>query len=378
MTLIFFALLIFLVGAVLGAGLGYLWQRSLHAQERLAAEERQRLLESHFKQLSQDILEDKSKRFTEQNQQNIEAILKPLRERIGTFEQQVRQSYELETRDRVALKEQITQLQTLNQKVSAEANQLALALRGQSKSQGNWGELVLARVLELAGLRKDQEYSVQVSAKSADGKGYFLDALVRLPDGRQIVIDAKVSLTAYLTSTSAADETARHLALDEHVASLRRHVKELSGKEYQRLEGIQSLSFVLMFVPNEAGFVEALRHDAALFTDAYEKSVVLVSPTTLLPTLRAVESSWKLERQTQNAQEIAQQAGALYDKFVGFADSLLGVGSAIGEAQTQYDKALGQLRGGKGNLVGRIEKLKKMGAATDKAMPAALSKDAED
>ncbi len=378
MTLIFFALLIFLAGAVLGAGLGYLWQRSLHAQARLANEERQRLLESHFKQLSQDILDDKSRRFTEQNQQNIEAILKPLRERIGTFEQQVRQSYELETRDRVALKEQITQLQSLNQKVSTEANQLALALRGQSKTQGNWGELVLARVLELAGLQKDHEYKMQVSAKSADGKGYFLDALVNLPDGRQIVIDAKVSLTAYLNSASTTDESARKLALDEHVASLRKHVKELSGKEYQRLEGISSLNFVLMFVPNEAGFVEALRHDATLFTDAYEKSVVLVSPTTLLPTLRAVESSWKLERQTRNAQEIAQQAGALYDKFVGFADSLLDVGTAIGEAQTQYDKALGQLRDGKGNLVTRVEKLKKMGAATEKSLPAALTKDAED
>ncbi len=378
MTLIFFALLIFLVGAALGAGLGYLWQRSLNAQERAAADERQRLLESHFKQLSQDILEDKSKRFTEQNQQNIEAILKPLRERIGTFEQQVRQSYELETRDRVALKEQITQLQSLNQKVSAEANQLALALRGQSKTQGNWGELVLARVLELAGLQKDHEYSVQVSAKSADGKGYFLDALVNLPDGRQIIIDSKVSLTAYMSSTSTTDEAARKLALDEHVASLRKHVKELSGKEYQRLEDIRSLNFVLMFVPNEAGFVEALRHDTALFTDAYEKSVVLVSPTTLLPTLRAVESSWKLERQTQNAKEIAQQAGALYDKFVGFAESLLDVGTAISKAQEHYDKARGQLSEGKGNLIGRIEKLKKMGAAAEKSIPAALTKDAED
>ncbi len=377
MTLIFFSLLLFLVGAALGAGLGYFWQRSLHAQERTAADERQRLLESHFKQLSQDILEDKSKRFTEQNQQNIEAILKPLRERIGTFEQQVRQSYELETRDRVALKEQITQLQSLNQKVSVEANQLALALRGQSKTQGNWGELVLSRVLELAGLQKDHEYRVQVSAKSKEGNGFFLDALVNLPDGRQIIIDSKVSLNAYLNSTTAVDEGARTLALDEHVASLRKHVKELSTKEYQRLEGISSLNFVLMFVPNEAGFVEALRHDTALFVEAFEKSVVLVSPTTLLPTLRAVESSWQLDRQTKNAQEIAQQAGALYDKFVGFAESLLNVGGALGEAQTQYDKALGQLREGKGNLVGRVEKLRKMGAAAEKAMPAALTKDVE-
>ncbi|MEK6807025.1 MAG: DNA recombination protein RmuC [Pseudomonadota bacterium] len=378
MTLIFFQLLVFLLGGALGAALAYFWQRSLRAQERAAMAAARAQLETHFKQLSQDVLEDKSKRFTEQNQQNIEAILKPLRERIGGFEELVKDSYNRETRDRVALKEQITQLQVLNRQVSSEANQLATALRGQSKTQGNWGELVLERVLELAGLEKGREYSLQVPAKSTEGKAYFLDALVQLPDGRQIIIDSKVSLTAYLGSTSATDDDARKLALDEHVASLRKHVKELSGKEYQRLEGITSLNFVLMFVPNEAGFVEALRHDAALFTDAYEKSVVLVSPTTLLPTLRAVESSWRLERQTQNAQEIATQAGALYDKFVGFAESLLDVGAAIGKAQEHYDKARNQLTDGKGNVVRRIEQLKKMGAAAEKSLPSALARDAED
>lgn len=368
------SLLIFLLGAALGTALTYLWHRSLRAKEQ----DNQRLLESHFKQLSQDVLEEKSKRFTEQNQHNIEAILKPLRERIGGFEELVKDSYNRETRDRVALKEQITQLQTLNQKVSTEAQNLTKALTSQSKTQGNWGELVLERVLELAGLAKGREYELQVAAKTADGGQRFLDALVRLPDGRQIIIDAKVSLNAYLRSTSATDEATRSTALNEHVAALREHIKTLSSKDYAKLEGITSLNFVLMFVPNEAGFVEALRHDAALFTDAFAKNVVLVSPTTLLPTLRAVESSWRAEAQSQNALEIAKQAGALYDKFVGFAESLLDIGKSLGKAQESYDKARNQLSEGNGNVVGRIEKLKKMGAAADKTMPSALTQASDD
>lgn len=367
------SLLIFLLGMALGAGLTFLWYRSLRAKEQ----DNQRLLESHFKQLSQDVLEEKSKRFTEQNQHNIEAILKPLRERIGGFEELVKDSYNRETRDRVALKEQIAQLQSLNQKVSAEANQLSTALRGQAKTQGNWGELVLERVLELAGLAKDREYKTQFGAKTVEGGQRILDALVYLPDGRQIIIDAKVSLNAYLRSVAAANDDARATALNEHVAAMREHVKSLSVKEYAKLDGITSLNFVLMFVPNEAGFVEALRHDAELFTDAFAKNVVLVSPTTLLPTLRAVESSWRAEAQSQNALEIAKQAGALYDKFVGFAESLLDIGSAIDEARKHYETARDRLKDGKGNLIGRIEKLKKMGAAAEKSMPAALTKDVE-
>jgi DNA recombination protein RmuC len=348
-------------------------------KEREAGADKLRLLQQtgeemtlRFKQLSQEILEDKSRRFTEQNQLNIEQVLKPLREKIAGFELQVKQSYELETRDRVALKEQIAQLARLNQQVSAEANNLAGALRGQARTQGAWGELILERILELSGLEQGREYETQFAARDEAGQRYRPDVVVHLPGGRDIIIDAKASLSAYARFSEAADETAREAALAAHVASLRAHIRELGGKNYQSLEGIGSLDFVLMFVPNEAAYIDAVRSAPSLYEEALTQNIGLVCPSTLLPTLRTVSNLWKVERQGRNAQQIAEEAGRLYDKFVGFEQDLSRLGAALTTASKAYADARGKLLDGPGNVVRKIELLKKMGAKASKQLPDAL------
>jgi DNA recombination protein RmuC len=354
------------------------------SQEREAAADKLKLLENsreeltlRFKQLSQEILEDKSRRFTEQNQQNLEQILKPLRERIAGFEQQVRQSYESETRDRVALKEQIVQLAALNQRVSAEANRLAGALRGETRTQGAWGEMILERILELSGLEQGREYELQFAARDESGQRYRPDAVVHLPGGRDIIIDAKASLTAYARIGDAADEAGRAAALAAHLASLRGHIKELGGKNYQALEGLGSLDFVLMFVPSEAAYIEAVRAAPELYTEALAQNIGLVCPSTLLPTLRTVDNLWKIERQNRNAQQIAEEAGRLYDKFVGFEQDLSKLGAALSSASRAYEDARGKLVAGPGNVVRKIELLRKLGAKTAKQLPESLSGQAD-
>ena len=348
-------------------------------KEREAAADKLKLLQQtgeemtlRFKQISQEILEDKSRRFTEQNQLNIEQILKPLREKIAGFELQVKQSYELETRDRVALKEQIAQLARLNQQVSAEANNLAGALRGQARTQGAWGELVLERILELSGLEKGREYETQFATRDEAGQRYRPDVVVHLPGERDIIIDAKASLSAYARFSEAVDEAARELALAAHVASLRSHIRELGGKGYESLEGIRSLDFVLMFVPNEAAYIDAVRSAPGLYEEALTQNIGLVCPSTLLPTLRTVNNLWKVERQGRNAQQIAEEAGRLYDKFVGFEQDLSKLGNALNAAGKAYADARGKLLEGPGNVVRKIEMLKKMGAKASKQLPDAL------
>ena len=395
--------LFLLIGAVLGAAVAAFWmQRRGNAaanekdrelvrvqttleQERKSAAEKLQLLEGAreqltlaFKQLSQDILEDKSKRFTEQNQQNLDAILKPLGEKIAGFEQQVKETYDKETRDRVALKEQIAQLQRLNQQVSTEANALATALTGQSKTRGSWGELVVERILELSGLTEGREYEKQFSAQTDAGGRRFPDFVVHLPGGRDIVIDSKLPLLAYLRAAEAADVAARTAALSEHVAALRGHVRDLAVKDYSSLYGINSLDFVLMCVPNEAAYVEALNAAPGLFEEAFEKKIVLVSPSNLWPTLRAVENMWRLERQSQNAAEIARRAGDFYDKLRGFIDDLVEIRRHVDKAAAAHDGAMNKLSTGRGNLIGRAEQLRKLGIAVKKQLPLELSKDVGD
>ena len=372
----------------LGAALGYLLARTRAAPEaaRLQAEvaasrkelelERSRGTdqEMRFRQLSTDILEDKSKRFTEQNRDNIEALLAPLRERLKGFESQVKQTYEYETRDRIALKEQIVQLQKLNQQVSSEANALASALKGQSKTRGNWGELVVERILELSGLVEGREYEKQLSAQSEDGGRRVPDFVVHLPGGRDIVIDSKLALNAYLRATAAATEEARAAALAEHVAALRNHARDLAAKDYTRLYGINSLDFVLMCVPNEAAYVEALTAAPELLEEAFAKRIVLVSPSNLWPTLRAVESMWRLERQNENAAEIARRGGALLEKFYGFVADLMEVDKHLKNAAEAHAGAMNKLTTGKGNLVARAEQMRKLGVAVKKQLPLGLQK----
>ena len=375
------------VALALGAALGYLLARTraAAADARLQAElasartaldlERSRgteqlaQLEARFRQLSSDILEDKSKRFTEQNRDNLEALLKPLRERLAGFENQVKQTYEYETRDRVALAAQIAQLHKLNQQVSSEANALATALKGQSKTRGNWGELVVERILELSGLAEGREYHKQVSAQAEDGGRRMPDFVVHLPGGRDIVIDSKLALNAYLRATAAATDEARAAAMAEHVAALRNHVRELADKDYTRLYGITSLDFVLMCVPNEAAYVEALTAAPGLFEEAFAKKIVLVSPSNLWPTLRAVENMWRLERQNENAAEIARRGGALLEKLHGFVDDVMEIDKHLKRAVEAHAGAMNKLSTGKGNLIARAEQMRKLGVAVKKQLP---------
>ncbi|MGQ0586404.1 MAG: DNA recombination protein RmuC [Gammaproteobacteria bacterium] len=376
----------------LGAALGYLFARTRAAPEsaRLQAElassrtaleqERGRAadqlgqLDARFRQLSSDILEDKSKRFTEQNRENLEGLLRPLRERLTGFENQVKQTYEYETRDRIALKEQIAQLQKLNQQVSSEANALATALKGQSKTRGNWGELVVERILELSGLVEGREYDKQVAAQAEDGGRRVPDFVVHLPGGRDIVIDSKLALNAYLRATAAPTEEARGAAMAEHAAALRNHVRELAGKDYTRLYGITSLDFVLMCVPNEAAYVEALTAAPGLFEEAFAKKIVLVSPSNLWPTLKAVESMWRLERQNENAAEIARRGGSLLEKLYSFVDDLMEIDKHLKKAADAHAGAMNKLSTGKGNLVARAEQMRKLGVAVKKQLPLGLQK----
>lgn len=386
------AVVLGLVALALGGALGYLLARARAVAEasllqaelasaRTALElERGRAagevaqLEVRFRQLSAEILEDKSKRFTEQNRDQIEGLLRPLRERLAGFETQVKQTYEYETRDRVALKEQIAQLQKLNQQVSSEANALAGALKGQSKARGNWGELVVERILELSGLTEGREYDKQVSAQAEDGGRRVPDFVVHLPGGREIVIDSKLALNAYLRATAAPSEEARAAALAEHVAALRNHVRDLAAKDYTALYGIASLDFVLMCVPNEAAYVEALTTAPGLFEEAFARKIVLVSPSNLWPTLKAVESMWRLERQNENAAEIARRGGALLEKLYGLFDDFMEIDKHLKRATDAHAGAMNKLQTGKGNLIARAEQMRKLGVAVKKQLPLGLQK----
>lgn len=359
----------FIIGALAAGVAVYFWMRGASAEKLKFLEQTREDMSLRFKQLSQDILEDKARRFTDQNQQNIEQILKPLREKIIGFEQQVKETYDKENRVRIELVAQINSLQALNQQVSADARNLAVALRGESKTQGAWGEMILEKILEASGLVRGREYETQFSSTGDDGKRYRPDAIVHLPEGRDLIVDAKVSLTAYVRSCEAPDATARAQALAEHVQSLRSHIRNLSEKNYQSLENVRTLDFVLMFIPSESAFIEAIRAEPGLYDEALKRNISLVSASTLLPTLRTVEYLWKIERQNRNAQKIAEDAGKLYDQFVLFEESLSGVGDALGKAQQSYDTARKRLVDGRGNLVGRVEKLKSMGAATTKQLP---------
>jgi len=325
-------------------------------------------LRAQFAELAGKIFDEREQRFADASHERLGQLLDPLKERIQSFEKRVEDSYQSEARERFSLAKELERLQQLNQRLGDEATNLTRALQGQ-KTQGNWGELILERVLEHAGLEKGREYHTQVSLKSADGERFQPDVLIQLPGDKQVVVDAKVSLTAYQLLTSAEDEGTRALALKQHVQSLRNHLKGLSLKDYQRLEGLQSLDFVLLFVPIEAAFAAALQADPELFQEAYGRHVVIVSPTTLLATLRVIDSLWRQERQSQNAREIAERAGALYDKFAAFIQDLDEIGNRLQQLDKAYLGARNKLTDGRGNLVGRAEQLKLLGARASKRLP---------
>lgn len=359
------------------------YQADIENLERINTEQKEEVAQlqqkftKEFENLANKILDEKSNKFTEQNQKNIKQILHPLQEKIQLFERKVEENQKQSFGINAALKEQLRLLQEQNLRITKEAENLTKALKGDSKMQGNWGELVLERVLEKSGLEKDREYSVQQSFTREDGSRVMPDVIIHLPDGKKMVVDSKVSLTDYERFTNAeGPEKAKYLK--DHINSLRRHVEQLSAKKYEDLYAMESPDFVLMFVPIEPAFAIAINEDNTIYNKAFEKNIVIVTPATLLATLRTIDSMWNNEKQQRNALEIARQAGALYDKFEGFVVDLTKVGKKMDEAKTEYRGAMNKLFEGRGNIVISIEKLKKMGAKAKKALPEVIIKRAED
>lgn len=344
-----------------------LWQRNKEQKEEV--EKLQEKFTKEFENLANKILEEKSSKFTEQNKENMKNILSPLQEKIQLFEKRVDDTHKESIDYHAALRQQILGLSEMNAQMSKETLNLTKALKGDSKMQGNWGELVLERVLEKSGLEKDREYYVQQSHTNEGGQRVFPDVVINLPDGKKMIVDSKVSLTAYEKYINEEDDNLKNSYLKEHVNSIKRHVEQLGEKNYQDLYQIESPDFVLLFIPMEPAFALALNDDTTLYNKAFERNIVIVTPSTLLATLRTIDSMWANQKQQENAFEIARQAGALYDKFEGFVADLIKVGKKIDESKVEYQGAMNKLVDGKGNLIISVEKLKKMGAKAKKALP---------
>ncbi|WP_103070518.1 DNA recombination protein RmuC [Aquimarina sediminis] len=343
-------------------------------EQKDEVEKLQEKFTKEFENLANKILDEKSNKFTQQNKENIKSILTPLQEKINTFEKKVEQTHKESIDYHAALRQQIVGLKDLNEQMSKEATNLTKALKGDSKMQGNWGELVLERVLEKSGLEKDREYFVQQSFTTDSGQRVLPDVVIYLPDNKKMIIDAKVTLTAYERFANEEDEDLKANYLKEHINSLKRHVDQLSEKNYQDLYDIESPDFVLLFVPIEPAFAIAINQDSKLYNQAFEKNIVIVTPSTLLATLRTIDTMWNNEKQQRNAIEIARQAGALYDKFEGLVKDLTGVGKKMDDAKKDYSAAMNKLVEGRGNLITSVEKLKKMGAKAKKSLPEAVIK----
>ena len=346
-------------------------------EQKQEVNELQEKFSKEFENLANKILEEKTQKFTEQNKENLKNILSPLQDKILHFEKKVEDTHKESIDYHAALRQQIVSLSEMNAQMSKETINLTKALKGDSKMQGNWGELVLERVLEKSGLEKGREYEVQQAFTTAEGTRILPDVIINLPDGKKMVVDSKVSLTAYEKYVNEEDDAQQNLHLKEHVNSVKRHVEQLSDKRYQDIYQMESPDFVLLFIPIEPAFALALQEDLTLYNKAFEKNIVIVTPTTLLATLRTIDSMWTNQKQQENAIEIARQAGALYDKFEGFVSDLIKIGKKMDEAKVEYSAAMNKLTEGKGNLVTSAEKLKKMGAKAKKALPEAILKRAE-
>ena len=329
-------------------------------------------LTNQFKNLANEILEDKSKKFTEQNALQLDILLKPLQTKLTEFKEQVSHSYDQESRERFALKNEIERLANLNLKMSDEARSLTNALKGDSKIQGNWGELVLESILESSGLRKGEEYLVQDSHTQADGGRLQPDVIVKLPEGRHLVIDSKVSITAYARHTEAGDDAIAKQELLAHIQSIRQHIQGLSAKNYSGIADLSTVDFVLMFIPIEPAFLSALKASPNLYQEALAKNIVLVCPSTLMATLRTVAHLWRQDQQNKNAMEIARQCANLYDKFVGFVEDLEQIGKRLDQAQSSYHDAFNKLKSGKGNLIKAAERVKDLGVKPNKVIASNL------
>lgn len=347
-------------------------------EQKQEVEQLQEKFTKEFENLANKILEEKTVKFTEQNKENLKNILSPLQDKIQLFEKKVEDTHKESIDYHAALRQQILGLREMNEQMSKETINLTKALKGDSKMQGNWGELVLERVLEKSGLEKDREYFVQQSHVTEDGNRVFPDVIINLPDGKKMIIDSKVTLTAYERYINEEDSEVKNQHLKEHIVSINRHVEQLGSKNYHDLYHMESPDFVLLFIPIESAFAVALNEDTSLYNKAFEKNIVIVTPSTLLATLRTIDSMWTKQKQQENAIEIARQAGALYDKFEGFVSDLIKIGKKMDEAKTEYGNAMNKLVDGKGNLITSVEKLKKMGAKAKKALPEAVLKRANE
>ena len=330
--------------------------------------EQQKQLQTKFENMANEILDKKSEKFTEQNQKNIDQILKPLGEKIKSFEQSVEDKYLKDQKNKAGLSEQIKLLQETNQKISQDANNLAKALKGDSKVQGDWGELQLEVLLEKSGLNKGVHFRTQNSLKDEEGNDKRPDCIIDLPNDKNLIIDSKVSLSAYEQYVNSEDELKKQILLKQHLESIKKHIKDLAGKDYPNLYSINTPDYVLMFVPIEPALTLALQKDGEIFNLALNKNIILVSTSTLMATMRTVSFIWQQENQKKNVLEIARQSGALYEKFIGFTNDLEGVGKAIGNAHKKYEDAQSKLITGRGNLVNSVEKIKKLGAKTNKSI----------
>ena len=394
-SLAFVLLAVFCLIAI--SSLFYAWTQSqarvraeseLDAERRVSAEklagiqqsaqDAKTTLSDQFKNLANEILEEKSKRFAEQNQQNLDTLLKPLQEKLTDFRKQVDDTYQSEARERFALKQEVEKLAGLNLKMTDETRALTNALKGESKTQGDWGELVLETILENSGLSKGEEYLVQDSHTIDDGSRLQPDVVIRLPESKHLVIDSKVSITAYTRYIQADDDATKTAELNSHVLSIKQHIQGLSAKNYQDLYGVGSIDFVLMFIPIEPAFLAAMRHAPDIYQEALKKNIVMVCPSTLLATVRTVAHLWRQEHQNRNAQEIARQCAMLYDKFVGFVEDLDKVGQRLEQAQVSYGDAIGKLKTGRGNLIRTAENVKKLGVKPNKSLPTKLTDVADD
>lgn len=359
----------------------YLEKESLTLEQQFAAaqsvwqekeafyREQKKQNETEFKQMAHDIMSQQGQQLAKENERQLGSLLMPLGSQIQKFQESVEKSYHEEARERFSLVKEIKGLQLLNQKISDDAVSLTHALKGQNKLQGGWGEVILERILERSGLEKGREYETQASYQTVEGRRLQPDVVIHLPEGKQIVVDSKMVLISYLAYMEAQTDEDRNRALKQHLDAVRRHMKELSAKSYHDLPGITSLDFVLLFIPIEAAFGLALQADNGLFSEAFEHNIIIVGPSNLLATLRTIQNIWRNEKQSQNAIEIARQAGAMYDKFSGFVQDMDDIGSKLDAVNRSHDAAMKKLTAGRGNLVARAEKLKLMGAKTTKALP---------
>ncbi len=355
-------------------------EKNKHLEEKLQTQKTEienigKKFSDEFKVLANSILEEKSKKFTEQNQINLKTILDPLNEKIKEFKKKVEETYDKESKERFSLEKEIKKLFELNQQISEDANNLTKALKGSSKTQGDWGEMILENILENSGLEKGREFFVQEflrkengeTIKTEDGKKLQPDVILKYPDGREVIIDSKVSLTAYERYNSAENEEEMQIYLKEHLQSVKKHIDELSAKNYDSYS--KSLDFVMMFIPVEPAYMLAMKHQKDIWNYAYKKRVLLISPTNLIAALKLVADLWNRDKQNKNAEEIAKRGGLLHDKFVSFVESLKEIGTNITKTEKSYQKAFGQLTDGSGNIIGQVKKLKELGAKAQKTLP---------